>query len=72
MSAGWHPWLSALADQKKHYLKMASLEALRDGPLRGTTDWSYRALVLDIPEETHSLYYAFMLSRTGEGRFFGA
>lgn len=60
-------------DKQGFYLKLTNLERTRgEGPLRGTTGWSYRALVLDVPPEAHSLYYAFALrSTTGEARFSG-
>lgn len=59
-------------DSQGRYINFTSLDHLRgEGPLRGTMDWSHRALVLDVPVEAHSLYYAFLLARTGEARFAG-
>jgi hypothetical protein len=69
-------WMASIAlgtvDKNGFYLKLNSLENTRgEGPLRGTTGWSYRALVLDVPAEAHSLYYGFILRSTGEARFSG-
>ncbi len=69
-------WIASIAlgtvDKQGFYLKLTSLENTRgDGPLRGTTGWSYRALTLDVPAEAHSLYYGFSLRSTGEARFSG-
>lgn len=59
-------------DSQGHYLAFTSLEHLQaEGALRGTTGWSQRALVLDIPAAAHSLTYGFSLVRTGEARFSG-
>ena len=59
-------------DTQGRYLTFTNLEHLRsDGPLRGTTGWSYRALVLDVPVDAYSLFYGFTLVRTGEARYSG-
>lgn len=59
-------------DTQGRYLQFTNLEHLRrEGPLRGTTGWSHRTLVLDVPENAHSLFYGFTLYRTGEARFSG-
>lgn len=37
------------------------------GPLKGTTDWTERAIVLDVPAEATSLNYGFYLKGNGRG-----
>lgn len=69
-------WMASIAlgavDKEGFYLKLTNLENTRgEGPLRATTGWSHRALVLDVPAEAHSLYYAFAQRGTGEARFSG-
>lgn len=36
-----------------------------DGALRGTTEWTERTVVLDVPEEAESIRYGFLLQRYG-------
>lgn len=36
-----------------------------NGVLRGTTDWSERRIVLDVPEEAESIHFGFYLRGTG-------
>lgn len=69
-------WMASIAlgtvDREGFYLKLTSLERMQgEGPLRGTTGWSHRALTLDVPEEAHSLYYGFTLRGTGQAWFSG-
>ena len=35
------------------------------GPLRGTTNWTARSIVLDVPQEAASIHYGFLLQKHG-------
>jgi hypothetical protein len=49
-------------------LQFENLERYQSGgPLRGTTDWTERAIVLDVPETATVLNYGFYLKGTGRG-----
>ncbi len=37
----------------------------QNGPLTGTTEWTERAIVLDIPEPAHAIHYGFLLKGRG-------
>ena len=37
------------------------------GPLRRTTDWEHRAIVLDVPGGAKSIHYGFYLRGSGAG-----
>lgn len=38
-----------------------------DGPISGTTDWTERNIVLDVPDEAKTLNYGFYLKGNGKG-----
>lgn len=63
-------WLRA-DDNKGRFVKFNNLEGLPGGVLKGTTEWSTRAIVLDIPPETETLNFGFYLYGTGEAWFSG-
>lgn len=49
-------------------LRFENLERYQvGGPLRGSTDWHGRAIVLDVPAEATTLNYGFFLRGTGRG-----
>jgi hypothetical protein len=59
-------------DSRGRHVVFNNLETLRtNGSLRGTTPWSRREVVLDIPAEAQSLHFGFYLAGTGEARFCG-
>ncbi|AMB45501.1 MULTISPECIES: glyoxalase superfamily protein [Methylobacteriaceae] len=41
------------------------MERQTDGPLKGTTDWTRRSIVLDVTEQAASLHYGFFLKGYG-------
>jgi hypothetical protein len=41
-------------------------ERRTNGPVRGDVDWVERTIVLDVPEEAHSIHYGIMLGGAGE------
>jgi hypothetical protein len=64
-------WLRA-DDDKGRFTKFNNLEKVQPGGvLKGTTDWSSRAIVLDVPESTDTLNFGFYLYGTGEAWFCG-
>lgn len=63
-------WLRA-DDNKGRFIKFNNLENLPGGVLKGTTEWTSRAIVLDIPPETETLNFGFYLYGTGEAWFSG-
>ena len=59
-------------DDKGRYVALRTLEHLKaKGALRGTEDWSQRAIVLDIPADAHTVTYGFTLARGGAAWFCG-
>jgi hypothetical protein len=49
-------------------LRFENLERYeRGGPISGTTKWTDRTIVLDVPEEATTLNYGFYLKGTGKG-----
>jgi len=64
-------WMRA-DDDRARILAFNNLEKVQPGGvLKGTTDWTARAIVLDIPQDTHVLNFGFYLNGTGEARFCG-
>jgi len=63
-------WLRADND-KGRFIKFNNLENLPGGVLKGTTEWTSRSIVLDIPPETETLNFGFYLYGTGEAWFSG-
>lgn len=60
------------SDRNRNYLTFNNLEHLaRDGALRGTVDWSHRAIVMGIPEEAETVNIGFSLVRGGTAWFSG-
>ena len=59
-------------DDKGRFTSFNNLEKVQPGGvLKGTTDWSSRAIVLDVPENTDTLNFGFYLYGTGEAWFCG-
>jgi hypothetical protein len=49
-------------------LRFENLERYQhNGPLRGTTDWTTRSIVLDVPNDATTLNFGFYLKGTGRG-----
>lgn len=44
------------------------MERERDGAISGTTGWTRRSIVLDVPEEAASVHYGFFLKGLGQVR----
>lgn len=64
-------WMRA-DDERGRVLAFNNLEKVQPGGvLKGTTDWTVRAIVLDIPADTRTLNFGFYLYGTGEARFAG-
>lgn len=54
---------------EKESLRFDNMETRSaDGVLRGTSDWSARRIVLDVPEEAESIHFGFYLRGTGSAR----
>ena len=49
------------------YLRFDNLQTRsdEDGPIKGTTDWTERSIVFDVPEEAASIHFGFFLKGTG-------
>jgi hypothetical protein len=59
-------------DDKGRWTVFNSLEQqVGNQALYGTVGWSKRWIVLDIPDDAHTLTYAMTLARSGEARFSG-
>jgi hypothetical protein len=51
---------------RKNSLRFDNMETRGgDGPLRDTSGWSARRIVLDVPEEAESIHFGFYLRGTG-------
>lgn len=63
-------WLRA--ESQNAMVAFNNLETLRsNGALKGSAGWSYREIVLDIPDHTKTLSFGFYLNGPGEARFSG-
>ena len=61
-------WLRADGNVRGQHVAFANMETrTENGPLRGTTDWQGREIVLDIPETAESLHYGYYLRGEGAG-----
>ncbi|MEP3200101.1 MAG: glyoxalase superfamily protein [Lentilitoribacter sp.] len=61
-------WLRADGNIPGQYVAFANMETrAEDGPLRGTTGWTEREIVLDIPQSAESLHYGYYLRGDGAG-----
>lgn len=60
-------WLRADGDGTGNNLAFDNMEERtgKDGPIRGTTDWAKRSIVLDIPQTAATLNYGFYLRGNG-------
>jgi len=48
------------------YYKMLSFDNMMNRPIKGTTDWKYYEIVLDVPNSSKIIYYGAHLNGNGE------
>jgi hypothetical protein len=64
-------WLQA-NDVNGNIVAFGSLDPLpNDGAIKGTMNWTYRQIVLYVPEQAKYLHFGFYLNGPGEARFSG-